>query len=144
MTDHATQVYTIVVKATPEAVWRAIVDPEQTRRYFHRARITVTPGHYDSRGPGGEVWGDAPVSEWDPPRRLSHGWDSLYDDGLAAEPTSRVTWEVEDAGDGTVRLTVTHDRLEGSPKTAAAVSGWGWTGVLSGLKTLLETGEPMR
>jgi hypothetical protein len=38
---------------------------------------------------------------------------------------------------------VTHDRLEGAPKTAADVSGVGWMIVLSGLKTLLETGEPL-
>lgn len=138
------QVYRIVIKATPEAVWEAIVTPELTARYFHRARITVTPEHYDSRGPEGQVWGDAPVHEWDPPRRLVHGWGSLYDDELGAEPMSRVTWEIEDQGDGTVLLTLTHDRLEDSPRTAAAVFGKGWTGVVSGLKTLLETGEPMR
>jgi hypothetical protein len=40
-------------------------------------------------------------------------------------------------------LTLTHDRLEGAPKTAASVSGPGWMFVLSGLKTLLETGSPL-
>lgn len=138
------QVYQIVVKATPERVWQAIVDPADTVRYFHRARITVTPEHYDSRGPEGQVWGDAPVYEWDPPHRLVHGWGSRYDDELGAEPESHVTWQLEDQGDGTVLLTLTHDHLEGSPKTAAAVSGKGWVGVVSGLKTLLETGAPMR
>jgi hypothetical protein len=35
-----------------------------------------------------------------------------------------------------------HDQLERSPKTAENVAG-GWTYILSGLKTLLETGEPL-
>jgi hypothetical protein len=39
---------------------------------------------------------------------------------------------------------VTHDLLEGAPKTAASVAGPGWMMVLSGLKTLLETGRPLR
>jgi hypothetical protein len=53
-----------------------------------------------------------------------------------------VTWEIEAGDDGVSLLTVVHDQLEGAPKTAAAVSG-GWMRVLSGLKTLLETGKPL-
>ena len=72
-----------------------------------------------------------------------HGWRSLYSSELAAEAASRVSWEIEPQDDGTCLLTVVHDQLEGAPKTAASVSGQGWMGVLSGLKTLLETGTPM-
>ena len=72
-----------------------------------------------------------------------HGWRSLYDDELAAEAPSRVTWEIEPQDDGTCLLTVVHDRLEGAPKTAASVTGIGWMTVLSGLKTYLETGKPL-
>jgi hypothetical protein len=59
------------------------------------------------------------------------------------EAPSRVTWEIEGRDDGTALLTVTHDQLEGAPKTAVGVYGTGWMGVLSSLKTLLETGEPL-
>ena len=83
------------------------------------------------------------VLEADPPRRLSHTWTSLYDPEMAVEEPSRVTWEIEARDDGTALLTVTHDQLEGAPKTAAGVYGTGWMGVLSSLKTLLETGEPL-
>jgi uncharacterized protein YndB with AHSA1/START domain len=67
----------------------------------------------------------------------------LYDTDLATEDASRVTWEIEPHEGGVCKLTVVHDRLEASPKTAASVSGAGWMHVLSGLKTLLETGEPL-
>ena len=60
---------------------------------------------------------------------------------LAEEPESRVTWEIEPQEGGFCLLTVTHDQLDGSPKTAESVSGTGWMMVLSGLKTLLETGD---
>ncbi len=138
-----TQVYQVFIKASPERIWDAITKPEFTQRYFHQARITITPERYDSRGPIGDVWGDAETFEFDPPRRLSHGWRSLYDPELAEEEESRVTWEIEPQEGGYCKLTVTHDRLEGAPKTAANVSGEGWMMVLSAMKTLLETGEPL-
>ena len=142
-TELATQVYQVFIKATPEQIWDAITKPEFTERYFHGARHTVTPDHYMSHGPDGSVWGDADVFDFDPPRKLSHGWRSLYSPDLAGEEASRVTWEIEPDDDGVCLLTVVHDRLEGAPKTAASVSGSGWMGVLSGLKTLLETGESL-
>jgi hypothetical protein len=54
-----------------------------------------------------------------------------------------VSWEIETQDGGYCKLTVVHDRLEASPKTAESVSGAGWMMVLSGLKTLLETGHPL-
>ena len=90
----ATQVYRIVIKATPQEIWDAITLPEFTRRYFHGAAITITPDGYASFGPDGSSWGDAEVLEWDPPNRVVHGWTSLYDPTLAAEAESRVTWEI--------------------------------------------------
>ena len=143
MTATTTQVYQVFIKATPEAIWDAITTPEWTRRYFHGAAISVSPERRLTRGPNDEVWGDTDVLEYDPPRKLVHGWRSLYDPELAEEEESRVTWEIEAQDGGFSLLTVVHDRLEGAPKTAASVAGPGWTGVLSNLKTLLETGEPL-
>jgi uncharacterized protein YndB with AHSA1/START domain len=142
-TDLATQIYQVFIKASPEKIWDAITQPDQTSRYFHGARITNTAERHISYGPDGSTWGDGPVLEFDPPRRLVHEWRSLYDEDLAAEQPSRITWEIEPQEGGYCKLTVTHDRLEGAPKTAASVSGPGWMFVLSGLKTLLETGEPL-
>jgi len=141
-TAQTTQVYQLYIRATPEAIWEAITTPEFTQRYFYGARIENTPEHHLSHGPGGEVWGETTTFDWDPPHRLSHGWSSMYDPDLATEPESRVTWEIAEQDGGYCLLTVTHDRLEGAPKTAASVSG-GWMLVLSGLKTLLETGRPL-
>ena len=142
-TQTTVQVYQLFIKATPEQVWQAIVDPDLTSKYFYGSRITVTPeGRVSTSPDGSESWGDSEVLEWDPPHKLVHGWRSAYDPELASEATSRVTWEIEPQEDGVTRLTVVHDHLEQSPKTAESVAG-GWTYVLSGLKTLLETGEPL-
>lgn len=142
-TDPSMQVYQVFIKATPERIWRAITTPDETAKYFHGARITNTPERHISSGPDGSTWGDGPVMEWDPPRRLVHEWRSLYDDDMAAEAPSRVSWDIEAQDGGYCMLTVTHDRLEGAPRTAQSVSGPGWMYVLSGLKTLLETGTPL-
>jgi uncharacterized protein YndB with AHSA1/START domain len=146
-TAQATQVYQLFIRATPEQIWQAIVDPKFTTRYFHGCYVesTFEPGApYDGYSTDhSEHWVDGEVVEADPPRRLQHTWRSLYDPEAATEPHSRVTWEIEPQEDGTSLLTVTHDRLEDAPKTAASVSGPGWMLVLSGLKTLLETGQPL-
>ena len=138
-----TQVYQVFIRATPEAIWEAITTPEFTEKYFHGSRISTTPAGRRSRGPDGEVRGDSPVLEFDPPRRLVHGWQSLYDPELAEEEPSRVTWEIELQDGGYCKLTVTHDQLEGAPKTAENVYGEGWMFVISNLKTLLETGTSL-
>ena len=143
MTAQTTQVYQVFIKATPEAIWEAITKPEFTERYFQRGRIEITPERRRSLGPDGSVRGDSPTLEYEPPRRLVHGWRSLYDPELAAEGESRVTWEIEPQEGGYCLLTVTHDRLEGAPKTAESVSGTGWMMILSGLKTVLETGTAL-
>jgi uncharacterized protein YndB with AHSA1/START domain len=78
----------------------------------------------------------------EPPHRLVLTWHTLYDAELAAEPVSTVEWLVDAAGDGLTRLRLVHGDLGQSPKTSANVEhGWAW--ILSGLKTLLETGSPL-
>jgi uncharacterized protein YndB with AHSA1/START domain len=143
-----TQVYQVFIKATPEQIWDAITTPEFTTKYFHGSRVesTFEPGaRYESYSPDrSQLWVDGEVLESDRPRKLAHTWRSLYDEESAGEPPSRVTWEIEPGDGGVSKLTVVHDQLEASPRTAASVSGAGWMFVLSGLKTLLETGEPLQ
>jgi len=146
MSAAPTQVYQVFIKASPEQVWDAITRPEFTARYFFGSRVQTTGEagtpikHLASHSD--ELWGDDAILESEPPRRLVHTWRSLYDPVLAAEPESRITWEIEAQPGGVSKLTVIHDQLERSPRTAAGVAG-GWAYVLSGLKTLLETGEPL-
>jgi uncharacterized protein YndB with AHSA1/START domain len=125
ITERTTQVYQVFIKATPEATWDAITKPEFTERYFYGARIANSAERHFALSTDGSVWGDSPTFEYDPPRRLVHGWRSLYDPQLAAEAESRVTWEIEPQDGAHCKLTVVHDRLEGAPKTAASVSGAG-------------------
>jgi uncharacterized protein YndB with AHSA1/START domain len=146
MTATATQVYQLFIKATPEQVWDAITKPEFTTKYFYGSVLdsTFQPGaSFDGwSADRSQHFVDGEVLEADPPRLLRTTWRALYDPETAAEPHSRVTWEIEAQDGGFTKLTVVHDDLEAAPKTAANVAG-GWPFVLSGLKTLLETGQPL-
>ena len=140
-----TQVYQVFIKASPERIWDAITKPELIARYFHGSQLEEeirAGGRWRAWSPDhSKLWLDAEVLEFDPPRKLSHAWRSLYDPECALEEESRVTWEIEPQEGGYSLLTVVHDRLEGAPKTAASVSGTGWMLVLSGLKSVVETGS---
>ena len=140
ITSQTTQVYNVYILATPEQIWDAITKSEFTQQYFYGARIDVHDGRRFC-SIGDTEW-DEEVLEADPPRRLVHGWVSAYDPDLAAEEQSRVSWEIEPQDGGITKLTVVHDQLEAAPKTAKNVAG-GWMYILSGLKTLLETGKPL-
>ena len=141
-----TQAYEVFIKASPEAIWDAITKPEFTTRYFYGSAVETTA----EPGSPWRGWSedhahqlvDGEVLEADAPRRLQHTWRALWEEALAAEAYSRVTWEIEPQDGGYSKLTVVHDLLEEAPKTAESVAG-GWTYVLSGLKTLLETGESL-
>jgi uncharacterized protein YndB with AHSA1/START domain len=146
-TAATTQVYQVFIRAEPEAIWAAITKPEFTVRYFHGSAVDTDlepGGRFHFLNPDRTaLWGDGEVLESDPPKRLVITWHALWDAEITAEQPSRVTWEIEPQDGGCCLLTVTHDQLEGAPKTAGMVSGRGWMFVLSGLKTLLETGQPL-
>jgi len=146
MTQTTVQLYAVFIKASPEAIWDAITKPEFTSKYFYGSNVESSlevGSPFLGWSPDREtLWTDGEVLDVDKPRRLSYTWRALYDEETAKEEPSRVTWELEAQEGGVTKLTVVHDRLEAAPKTAENVAG-GWSFILSGLKTLLETGEPL-
>ncbi|MGA7671171.1 MAG: SRPBCC family protein [Nitrolancea sp.] len=161
-----TQIYRVYIKASPQSVWDAITQPDWTERYGYggkaqyelRAggayRAVSTPEMQQSGADMGfevpDVMVDGEVIELDPPHMLVQTWRMCMDPTIMGEGFTRVTYEIREGQGGVSRLTVTHE-LSGAPMLAALVAGenedqgagGGWSFVLSGLKTLLETGEPM-
>jgi uncharacterized protein YndB with AHSA1/START domain len=137
------KVFEIYIRTSPERLWEAITDRELRRKYSFGMLVTSdwTPGsRYEFSGPDGTgVWGEGENLEVDPPRRLVQSFTALWSDEVKSEGTSRVTWEIEPVGDS-CRLTLTHDELR---EDAHGELYGGWPMVLSGLKTLLETGEQL-
>jgi uncharacterized protein YndB with AHSA1/START domain/DNA-binding transcriptional ArsR family regulator len=139
------QVYEIFIRATPEQVWQAITDPALTERYYYGTRVESDwqPGSpYVYRGQDGSDQLVGEILEIDPPRRLVTTFKAVWDEDVRADAASRLTWEIERFGPST-RLRMIHDELVPGSATAESVGG-GWSVVLSGLKTVLETGEPLR
>ena len=144
MTETQTKVFRVFIRATPERIWEAMTKTEFTRKYVHGTSMETT---YEIGAPilshdeTGALMRDGEVLECDPPRRLVTTWRSLWDPETAEEPPSRVTYEIEQTEPGVCQVTIIHDQLDKSPKTSAGIDGW--TYILSGLKTLLETGRPL-
>jgi len=141
------KVFEIYIKATPERIWEAITDPKMRRKFTFGAGVESdwTPGSSYRAVTGEEtVSPNSPISEGenlevDPPRRLVQSFRALWGEDVIAAGTSRVTWEIEPVADS-CRLTVTHDQLaEGASDQLFG----GWPMVLSGMKTLIETGETL-
>jgi uncharacterized protein YndB with AHSA1/START domain len=133
------KVFEIYIKTTPERLWQAITETDMRRKYTFGAIVTSdwTPGsRYQATGRG-KLIAEGENLEVDPPRRLVQSFRAVWDDDVRSEGTSRVTWEIEPIGDS-CRLTVIHDQLR---EDANKQLYGGWPMVLSGLKTLLETGE---
>jgi uncharacterized protein YndB with AHSA1/START domain len=136
------KVFEIYIKTTPETLWHAITDPA-TRTKFqfgNEVHSDWTPGSaYAASVPGVLDIAAGENLEVDPPRRLVQTFDALWSDEVRAAGTSRVTWEITPVGDS-CQLTVIHDRLaaDANPQLYG-----GWPMILSGLKTLLETGESL-
>jgi uncharacterized protein YndB with AHSA1/START domain len=144
MTQNITQVYQVYIQATPEQIWEALTRPEFTQKYFYGTRVESelrvgSPFVYRA-GDSEDLLVDGEVLESDPPKRLTVSWRFLYDPELAAEEPSQVTWEIEPQDGGYCKFTAVHSEL--GEKTAEHVAG-GWPWIVSGLKTLLETGKPL-
>jgi uncharacterized protein YndB with AHSA1/START domain len=136
------KVFEIYIKTTPERLWQAITDPEQRRVYTFGVGVVSewTPGSgYEGLAAGAHSIVAGENLEVEPPLRLVQSYNALWSDDVRAEGTSRVTWEIEQIADS-CRLTVTHDQLR---EGANAELYGGWPMILSGLKTLLETGEAL-
>ncbi len=136
------KVFEIYIKTTPERLWQAITDGEMRRQYTFGAAVASDwePGsHWELSAPHGFQIAAGENLEIDAPRRLVQSFTALWSEDVQDEGTSRVTWEIEPVADS-CRLTVTHDQL---PEGANDELFGGWPMILSGLKTLLETGETL-
>jgi uncharacterized protein YndB with AHSA1/START domain len=135
-------VFEIYIKTTPERLWEAITSEEMRARYsFGVGTVSDwTPGsEYKASVPGVVDIASGENLEVDPPRRLVQSFNALWSEDVQKQGTSRVTWEIEPVG-SSCRLRVTHDQL-GEDANNELYGGWPM--ILSGLKTLLETGEDL-
>jgi uncharacterized protein YndB with AHSA1/START domain/DNA-binding transcriptional ArsR family regulator len=159
--DKPSFVYTTFIRSTPERVWQALTDPAFTERYWG---VALDSDWKQGSSITLRQWGltiadaDQVVLEAEPYRRLAYTWHTFTPEWqakaaelvgfpkeflarVAAEPRSKVAFEIDDLG-AFVKLTVIHDGFEPGSQVLETIRQ-GWPHILSNLKTLLETGSTL-
>lgn len=145
MSDLTTQdtVYVIYIAAAADDVWNALTSPEFTKQYFFGHAVESdwrTGSPWSLRTPDGRVEVQGEVRESDPPRKLVVSWNIAADPSL---PECLVSYEIEQVGENLVRLVMVESHPTPIPAQLLEGGRKGWPMILSGLKTLLETGRPL-
>jgi uncharacterized protein YndB with AHSA1/START domain len=142
--EKSTFVYVTFIRTTPEKLWEALTQTEVPRQFFFATALEAewkVGGTWKSTAPDGTLVDGGEVLEIDPPKRLVLKWRNEHKPECKAEGYSRMTYELEPKDD-MVKLTVLHEMDKGQSVFIQGVSG-GWPIILSSLKSLLETGEPL-
>ncbi|NWG22226.1 MAG: metalloregulator ArsR/SmtB family transcription factor [Chloroflexi bacterium] len=144
MTEPVRHVFVVFIRTTPERLWQALTDGTFTEQYYFGSRVESSwerGAAYRYPNPAGGLFVEGNVLESDPPRRLVMTFRPVWLAGDDAMPLSTVTWEIESEG-SVCKLTLIHADLDlHQPGTEGIFEGW--SRIVSGLKTVLETGEPL-
>ena len=136
-------VYVTYIETTPEKLWQALTDGNFTERYWFGARLRSdwkVGSSFEMVRSDGTVSDAGKIVEVDPPRRLAYTFVNLSDKYKNEFP-ALATFELEPYGK-LVKLTLTHEGFAEGSKFYAGISK-GWPAILSSLKSLLETGQPL-
>jgi uncharacterized protein YndB with AHSA1/START domain len=138
-------VYVTYIDAPTEKVWQALIDPAFTRQYFFGFAIDIEPrtgGSFRLLAGDGSTHVSGEVLEWSPPRRLAVTWRVAGMEEFGELPECLISYEIEQAG-GCVRLTMKESHSWEVPEGVLKGGAAGWPQILSGLKSVLETGKPL-
>ena len=140
-TTTADHVFEIIIRESPETLWKAITDGEITQKYYFHTRVESTwvvnsSIHYYEQDGALSAGGD--ILEIKPGSYLKTTYKPVW---LGADSTpSAVSWEIQSLKPALTLLTLTHSEVD--DKTFEQMHS-GWVYILSNLKSVLETGEPL-
>jgi uncharacterized protein YndB with AHSA1/START domain len=139
-------VYVIYISSTPERVWAALTSSAFTTQFFFGRQVESdwrAGSPWVLRRADGTVDVRGVVRQSDPPRTLVVSWSVEGPPEFKDLPESVVTYAIEPAGPDVVRLTMTEAHPTPIPAYLLEGGRRGWPIILSGLKSLLETGKPL-
>lgn len=142
--DRPQYVSQIFIRASAAQVWRAITESEFTLQYYYGSAVE---SDWKAGASFRYTIDDKDVIlgtilEADPPRRLVQTFDARWDDDVAPDAPTRLTWEIEEVAPGVSKVTTIHDEFPSRTATFQQVAG-GMPFILSGMKSVLETGAPL-
>src|SRR3954453_2249049 len=140
--DH---VYSVLIRATPERIWQAITDGMETEQYYFGTRVESdwsVGGRVAYAYPDGTLAADGEVLEIDPGRRVLMTFNARWAPEIEAEGPVRMAWGIEPESGGVSKLTVVTSGMTPGGGTGRDFGG-GIVTIVSGLKTLVETGDPL-
>ena len=130
------------IAGTPEQVWDALTNPEKTRSYYYGTDILSDwqPGSRWTSESGDELYLEGELIEVEAPRLIVQTFHVAIEEPAASDAPSRVTWQLTPVGDGKTRVQMIHEDM--GQATRDYVEG-GWEHILAGLKSVVESGEPV-
>jgi uncharacterized protein YndB with AHSA1/START domain len=137
--------YEIYIAAPTNKVWNGLVDGDLTKQYVYGTRFEgkLKKGEaYAFVGDGDFKVVEGQILDVDPEKRLAITWSAHWDESVANDRPSRVTYELFATSAKTTKLRIVHDDFDAETATFKG-SVEGWPLMLSSLKTLLESGKPM-
>jgi len=141
--DH---VYSVYIKASPDRVWRAITDGVETEQYYYGTHVDSDwskGGRIVYLYPDGTTAADGEVLDVDPGRFVRMSFHARWDPEAEAGGPVTMLWDIEPQDDGGSKLTVTTSGLVAGTRIAEEFA-CGIVYIVSGLKTYVETGAPMK
>ena len=144
MSNKLAYTYEIYIGVPVDRVWAGLIDGDITKKYVYGTRFDgklKKGAPYAYVGDGDFKVVDGEILEVEPGKRLVMTWKAHWDDSVAKDPSSRVTYELSQAGSAT-KLHLVHDDFD-RPTATYTGSTEGWPLMLSSLKSILETGKPL-
>ena len=145
MSNNLQIAYDIYIGAPAAKVWKGLIDGDMTKQYVYGTRLESKlkkGAPYAFVADGNFKVVDGEILEIEPEKRLVMSWKAHWDDSVAKDRPSRVTYELSAAGPSTTRLHLVHDDFDDQTATYSG-SVDGWPLMMSSLKTLVETGKPL-
>jgi len=138
-------VYVTYIATTPEKVWAALTIGEITHKYFFGRRIECdwkTGSTINFWQEDGTLDVTGTILKAEENRLLEYTWHVEWIEELRALPSCIITFRIEQLGP-VVRLTMIESHPEPIDEKYLEGGRRGWPAILSGLKSLLETGKPL-
>lgn len=134
-------VYETIIKSDVKTVFDALTDPNQTKEYYYGFEIEgdwKVGGSYTYKQ-NGNIALEGVITELIPDKKIAMTFNGKWIPDVSSHPETIVEYELWQEGDNTY-LKMSHSGLEDGSYAAKALPK-GWVNIISGMKTLIETGK---